>query len=176
MKKSFIALGLTAAALLASCGTNNDKNANGNLLVSSVSLDETIKELELNDAFQLTPQVTLKEGSEGVTYDVELTASDLKELAEQFKDEYDVISDRDWSEYIYNAKDFILQEGKKYSAKRNHVKKFKSLYNYTLEPFKDEDRDEIEEELAAEEEFDDEDSEDGFDEEVEDSEILATLK
>lgn len=66
---------LLSFAILASCGTNNDKNANGNLLVSSVSLDETIKELELNDSFQLTPQVTLKEGSEGATYDVEWRSS-----------------------------------------------------------------------------------------------------
>ena len=70
-----LTVSLLSFAILTSCGSNNEKKANGNLAVTSVSLDETIKELEVNDAFKLTPQVTLKEGSEGVTYDVEWRSS-----------------------------------------------------------------------------------------------------
>ena len=35
---------------------------------------------------------------------------------------------RDWSDYIYNASDFITYAGKKFSGQRNHVHKFTNTY------------------------------------------------
>jgi len=67
----------------------------------------------------------------------------LKEDAEQFIDQFDISTKREWSEYIYKASDFINQIGSKYSAKRNHITKFKTLYNYTIDSFKEEDLDAI---------------------------------
>lgn len=40
----------------------------------------------------------------------------------------EVIFDRNWSDYIYDAEAFASFKGKKYSGQRNHVNKFKSLY------------------------------------------------
>ena len=36
--------------------------------------------------------------------------------------------DRDWSDYIYDAKEFSEFLGKKYSGQRNHINKFKKTY------------------------------------------------
>ncbi len=44
--------------------------------------------------------------------------------------------ERDWSDYVYSAETFKTYAGKKLSAKRNHVNKFKKLYeDYTVEEF-----------------------------------------
>lgn len=56
-------------------------------------------------------------------------------------DDYDAAYDRDNSEYIYLAKDFVSLVGKRYNAKRNHIHKFRSLYNYDMSPYRAEDRD-----------------------------------
>lgn len=48
--------------------------------------------------------------------------------------EFEYKSDRDWSEYIYNAEDLIYLKGKKYQSKRNHINKFKKTYNYEYLP------------------------------------------
>ncbi|MBE5756358.1 MAG: GNAT family N-acetyltransferase [Clostridiales bacterium] len=44
-----------------------------------------------------------------------------------------VTTDRRWSDYIYNLEDLAFFKGKKYGGQRNHVNKFKKLYNYTTE-------------------------------------------
>ena len=53
---------------------------------------------------------------------------------------YQLHCERKWAEYIYDAKDFIALEGKRYHAKRNHIKKFLKLYNSTVEQIKPEDK------------------------------------
>ena len=51
-----------------------------------------------------------------------------------------IISERDWSDYIYLADNFKTYSGKKFSGQRNHVNKFKKLYpNYKFSIYKDED-------------------------------------
>ena len=67
------------------------------------------------------------------------------EFASNVYGKYHLHSERKWAEYIYLAKDFISLEGKRYHAKRNHVKKFQKLYNSTIEPYKAEDKPAIEE-------------------------------
>jgi len=42
--------------------------------------------------------------------------------------------DRDWYEYIYASKDLISLVGKKYQAKRNHINKFKRVYEWEYLP------------------------------------------
>ena len=37
---------------------------------------------------------------------------------------------RDMSDYIYNSEDLIFLQGKKYHSKRNHISKFKKMYNW----------------------------------------------
>lgn len=67
------------------------------------------------------------------------------EFASSVYGKYHLHSERKWAEYIYLAKDFISLEGKRYHAKRNHIKKFQKLYNSTIEPYKLEDKPAIEE-------------------------------
>ncbi len=43
--------------------------------------------------------------------------------------EVTVTPTRDWYDYLYDPKDFITFQGKKFSAKRNHINKFRSLYS-----------------------------------------------
>ncbi|MDR1371868.1 MAG: phosphatidylglycerol lysyltransferase domain-containing protein [Dysgonamonadaceae bacterium] len=43
-------------------------------------------------------------------------------------------SDRAWSEYIYNTEDLISLSGKKFQSKRNHIHKFKRLYEWEYMP------------------------------------------
>ncbi len=68
----------------------------------------------------------------------------------QLSEEYASCYDRNYSEYIYLTEDFISLVGKRYNAKRNHVHKFKALYNYEMTPYKPDDRGEV---LAFEEEW-----------------------
>jgi hypothetical protein len=42
--------------------------------------------------------------------------------------------DRDWYEYIYSSQDLISLIGKKYQAKRNHINKFKRVYQWEYLP------------------------------------------
>ncbi len=43
---------------------------------------------------------------------------------------HEVLSDRDNSDYLYNAQDLIDLPGRKYDAKRNFIKRFKSEHDY----------------------------------------------
>ena len=43
-------------------------------------------------------------------------------------------TDRDWYEYIYSSEDLIRLTGKKYQAKRNHINKFKRMYDWEYLP------------------------------------------
>jgi hypothetical protein len=42
--------------------------------------------------------------------------------------------DRSWSEYIYESEDLISLIGKKYQSKRNHINKFKRIYEWEYLP------------------------------------------
>ncbi len=44
------------------------------------------------------------------------------------------VPDRDNADYLYNTEDLVFLKGRKYDAKRNLIKKFKSQYAYTYEP------------------------------------------
>lgn len=52
---------------------------------------------------------------------------------------YQLIKDRDFSDYIYLTKDLIELKGKKYHAKRNHLNKFINSYKYTFREYTEND-------------------------------------
>ncbi len=66
-----------------------------------------------------------------------------EDVAKSLADSYDASSDRNCSEYVYVAEDFISMVGKRYNAKRNHIHKFRSLYNYEMLPYQASDRAEV---------------------------------
>lgn len=55
------------------------------------------------------------------------------QLERLFPGKFEIIEDRDSADYIYNSEDLINLTGKKYHAKRNHIKKFK-CNNWSFEP------------------------------------------
>ncbi len=60
-----------------------------------------------------------------------------------------VVNDRNWSDYIYDAEKFKTYSGKKYSGQRNHVNKFKRLYpDYQFKIIEESDFERIKEFLA----------------------------
>ena len=58
------------------------------------------------------------------------------ELLNELKEKYNIINityERDWYDYLYLSDDLISLKGKKYSAVRNNINKFKGTYsNYKL--------------------------------------------
>ncbi|WP_036936681.1 DUF2156 domain-containing protein [Pseudobacteroides cellulosolvens] len=52
---------------------------------------------------------------------------------ELFKDKAEIKLDEANSDYVYSSKDLISLVGKKYDGKRNHIHKFKRLYEYSYE-------------------------------------------
>lgn len=66
----------------------------------------------------------------GMDYQVVLVTSTVRaELEEIFEDKYVCFEDRDSFDYLYNASDLRELRGRKYQAKRNHINKFKSIYD-----------------------------------------------
>ena len=69
-------------------------------------------------------------------------------LAERYQS-VDIFNDRAWSDYIYSASDLITLKGKKFSGKRNHVNKFKSIYpDYEVKDLNQIDTEKIDEFLS----------------------------
>ncbi len=60
---------------------------------------------------------------------VTVSAGALENLKSKFK-VIDVKSERDWFDYVYNAEDLKTLAGRKFSGQRNHINKFKKLYEY----------------------------------------------
>lgn len=61
------------------------------------------------------------------------------------EDEYEIFTQRDWSEYIYSSNHFISLQGKRYHAKRGHIKKFSALYSVEMRSLREDDANDIEE-------------------------------
>ena len=51
-------------------------------------------------------------------------------LEENYPDKFTFSLPADYSDYLYNTQDLLLLQGKKYQPKRNHIHKFKKLYDY----------------------------------------------
>jgi hypothetical protein len=50
-----------------------------------------------------------------------------------FQNKAEIALDQNNSDYVYSSKDMISLAGKKYDGKRNHIHKFKKLYEYKYE-------------------------------------------
>ena len=57
----------------------------------------------------------------------------FEELMKSYGKKYTITENVFLNDYVYNTQDLINLSGKKYHAKRNHINKFKQLYNYTYE-------------------------------------------
>lgn len=63
-----------------------------------------------------------------------LTADDLEFVRKYVSSEDRIVFDRDNSDYLYNTEDLMNLRGKKYDGKRNHINKFKKLYEFEYVP------------------------------------------
>ena len=62
---------------------------------------------------------------------IRLFGTEQKELLKKlFPNKFSFKKDVDSSDYVYNTKDLITLPSGKYHAKRNHINKFKTLYEY----------------------------------------------
>ena len=72
------------------------------------------------------------------SFDQPLTLMGLSEaecdiMKHQLPGQFCFDHNRDFADYIYNVEDLKTLKGRKYATKRNHVNKFKSLFNYRYE-------------------------------------------
>ncbi len=59
---------------------------------------------------------------------------ELAKIADRYND-FEADADRDWFDYLYEKDAMLNLTGKKYSTPRNHINKFKKLYqNWSFEP------------------------------------------
>lgn len=65
---------------------------------------------------------------------VGLTKYMVNEVEKARPGRFSFIEKRDSADYIYRATDLINLSGKKYHGKRNHITKFKKLYDWSFEP------------------------------------------
>lgn len=63
-----------------------------------------------------------------------ITPEAKKQLEGVFSNDFTYFSERDYFDYIYLREDLLNLKGKKFQAKRNHINKFKKLYDYTYLP------------------------------------------
>lgn len=62
-----------------------------------------------------------------------LNKEDVESLERIMPGEFEINETRDRFEYIYNSNDLANLKGKKYHGKRNHISKFKNLYDWSYE-------------------------------------------
>lgn len=62
-----------------------------------------------------------------------LNKEDAESLERIMPGKFEINETRDKFEYIYNSEDLANLKGKKYHGKRNHISKFKNLYDWTYE-------------------------------------------
>lgn len=63
-----------------------------------------------------------------------VTPESKNDLDTLYSGSFTYIKERDYFDYIYLREDLITLKGKKFQAKRNHINKFKSRYEYTYLP------------------------------------------
>lgn len=64
----------------------------------------------------------------------ELSDPMVQELKKDFPDMFEIKYNRNGSDYVYLVENLIKLSGKKYHGKKNHINKFKKLYEYVYEP------------------------------------------
>lgn len=72
-----------------------------------------------------------------------VNSSELETLKGKYNNVF-ADADRDWFDYLYEKDAIMNLVGRKYSTPRNHINKFKKVYqNYTFEPITPDDVDEL---------------------------------
>lgn len=66
----------------------------------------------------------------------------VEQLNEIFPGKFTITEDVSYYDYVYRVEDLIKLSGKKYHSKKNHINKFKSLYNYEYSTMTPSDREE----------------------------------
>ena len=59
---------------------------------------------------------------------------DIEKLNSAFPEKFTITEDIDSFDYVYNTFDLIELPGSKYHSKRNHINKFKGLFNFEYKP------------------------------------------
>lgn len=62
-----------------------------------------------------------------------INKEDVETLEKILPNTFEISEIRGSFEYVYNSSDLAYLKGKKYHGKRNHISKFKNLYNWTYE-------------------------------------------
>jgi len=108
----------------------------GFLVLRLVSDDRTIQYCQPigdGDGSSLIPFMEMEAETRGTPLVLfGLTPSFVQRMRERYSD-WGFFSDRRFADYVYRASDLRNLPGKKYQQKRNHVNKFKSLYDYHYE-------------------------------------------
>ena len=60
--------------------------------------------------------------------------NDIERLNAAFPEKFIITEDIDSFDYVYNTSDLIELPGSKYHSKRNHINKFRSLFNFEYKP------------------------------------------
>lgn len=99
------------------------------------------------------PPLTSNSFAEAVDILIDYTSSQGEELEiilaikEQInqlnENRFEFVTNRDYSEYIYNSEDLINLTGKKYHSKRNHINTFNRKYKYEFRSYEKADYDEV---------------------------------
>lgn len=63
-------------------------------------------------------------------------------IAASHGDDYAIDCNRAYSDYLYSREALETLHGRHYQPKRNHINRFRSLYDYTVEPLRRQDADE----------------------------------
>ena len=87
----------------------------------------------------------LREYSTSLGYPLVISAVNNESLAmlnEVFQNEFTSEKDEDSFDYIYNSKELIELQGKKYHQKRNHLANFYNNNNWSFEPLNKDNQDE----------------------------------
>ncbi|MCL2130959.1 MAG: phosphatidylglycerol lysyltransferase domain-containing protein [Lentimicrobiaceae bacterium] len=72
---------------------------------------------------------------QNVTFGLSPISEEMKLFLEvNFPNRFTFSSSRNYYDYLYQTKDLIELKGKHYQPKRNHINKFKKLYNYAYAP------------------------------------------
>lgn len=64
-----------------------------------------------------------------------VTREDFERLDSLYPQEFSIVYERDYADYVYETEKLAKLSGKKYHSKKNHINKFKSLYpDWSYEP------------------------------------------
>lgn len=82
---------------------------------------------QVKKALELLMQYSKEQGVPFVLYNV--TPNHFAQLNEWYPDRFQITYDEDYADYVYESEKLATLSGKKLHAKRNHINKFKAMYD-----------------------------------------------